>query len=76
MSPSSPVSVGILPSSRTLEVGVSHLDSSLLTLEQFRVADDPFTDSVSAVGKKNLDGTTIQLCNSTTDYNGNCLLTF
>ena len=56
MSPSSPVSVGIL----TLEVGVSHLDSPLggtvVTLEQFPVADDPFTDIVSAAGKKKFDG--------------------
>ena len=53
MSPSSPVSVGMLPSNRTLEFGVSHLDSPLpipiVTLEQFPVADDPFTDTVSAV---------------------------
>ena len=60
MSPSSPVSV---PSNRTLEVGVAHLDSppraaEILTLEQFPVADDPFTDIVSAVGKKYLDGNT------------------
>ena len=60
VSPSSPVSVGILPSNRTLEVGASHLDSwpRLVTLEQFPVADDPFTDIVSAVGKIYLDGNT------------------
>ena len=56
MSPSSPVSVGILPSNRTLKVGTSHLDSPLLlkaaTLEQFPVADDPFTDTVSGKDKK------------------------
>ena len=57
MSPSSPVSVGILPSNRTLEVGVAHLDSILnsgpaVASEQFPVADDPFTDLVSVVGKK------------------------
>ena len=57
MSPSSPVSVGILPSNRTLEVGVLHLANSpklarVVTLAQFPVADDPFTDIVSAVGKK------------------------
>ena len=58
MSPSSPVSVGILPSNRTLEVGASQLDRDPsaplpgVTLEQFPVADDPFTDTASAVGKK------------------------
>ena len=55
MSSSSPVSVGILPSNRTLEIGASHLDWVLLvvprsTLEQCPVGDDPFTDIVSAVG--------------------------
>ena len=56
----SPVSVGILSSNRTLEVGALHLDSPLLlkvvTLEQFPSADDPFADIVSAVGKKKFDG--------------------
>ena len=54
MSPSSPVSVGMLPSNSTLEVGASHLevDPEVATLEQFPVADDPFTDIVSSVGKK------------------------
>ena len=57
---SSRVSVGILPSNRTLEVGASHLDSvePVVTLEQFPVADDPFTDTVPTVGKKKLDGNT------------------
>ena len=57
MSPSSPVSVGVLPSNRTLLVGTSHLDRSLnltpifnVTFEQFPIGDDPFTDTVSAVG--------------------------
>ena len=63
MSPYSPVSVGILSSNRTLEVGVSHLERCVLvvpgsTSEQFPVADDPFTDIVSTVGKKKYDGTT------------------
>ena len=62
MSPSSPVSVGIMPSNRTLEVGTSHLVNPLLArvaiLEQFPVADDPFTDIVSAVGKKKLGANT------------------
>ena len=51
----SPVSVGILPSNRTLEVGVSHLTGAVLwmvvTLEQFPVADDPFTDFVPSLGE-------------------------
>ena len=62
MSPSSPVSVGILPSNRTLEVGALHLVNPTLvvevTLRQFPVADDPFTDIVSLVGNKKLDGST------------------
>ena len=46
MSPSSPVSVGILPLNRTLEAGASHLirRGPIAKLEQFPVADDPFTD--------------------------------
>jgi hypothetical protein len=56
MSPSSPVSVGILPSNRTLVFGVLHLDRlpsprSVVTSEHCPTADDPFTDVVSAVGK-------------------------
>ena len=53
MFPSSPVSVGILPSNRTLKVGAAHLDCRLkvtMDPEQFPVADDPFTEGVS-VGK-------------------------
>ena len=65
MSPSSPVSVGILPSNRTLEVGALHLVNpslgAVVALGQFPVADDPFTDIVSVTGKKVLDGNTIQL---------------
>ena len=53
MSPSSPVSVGILPSNRTLLVGTSHVDRIPLVVnvidEQFPSCDDPFTDTVSAV---------------------------
>ena len=62
MSPSSPVSVGILPSNRTLVVGVSHLDRDpsapmlVVTLKQCPTGDDPFTDTVSAVGNVKLDG--------------------
>jgi hypothetical protein len=56
MFPSSPVSVGILPSNRTLVVGVLHLDRvpspmPVVTSEHCPTADDPFTDTVSAVGK-------------------------
>ena len=50
MSPSSPVSVGMMPSYRTLEVGSVQVDVTplLLTHEQCPVADDPLTDTVSA----------------------------
>ena len=50
MSPSSPVSVGMTPSNRTLEVGSVQVDMTpvLVTLEQCPVADDPLTDTVSA----------------------------
>ena len=55
MSPSSSVSVGILPSNRTLLFGVVHLDrleiEGAVKVEQFPTCDDPFTDTVSAVGK-------------------------
>ena len=48
MSPSSPVSVGMIPSKRTLEVGSVQVDMTpvLVTLEQCPVADDPLTDTV------------------------------
>ena len=48
MSPFSPVSVGMTPSNRTLEVVSVQVDVTpvLLTLEQCPVADDPFTDTV------------------------------
>ena len=53
-SPSSPVSVGILPLNRTLLVGTLHIDRIPLVVnvieEQFPSCDDPFTDTVSAVG--------------------------
>ena len=56
MFPSSPVSVGILASNRTLEVGALHLAIPailrVVVLKQFPVADGPFTDTISAVGKK------------------------
>ena len=50
MSPSSPVSVGMTPSNRTLEVGSAQVDliPVLLILEQCPVSDDPLTDTVSA----------------------------
>ena len=61
MFPFSPVSVGMLPSNRTLEVGASQLDSlNWSVITQFPVAEDPFNDTVSAVGKKYLDGNTVR----------------
>ena len=50
MLPSSPVSVGMTPSNRTLEVGSVQfvITPVLVTLEQCPVADDPLTDTVSA----------------------------
>ena len=63
MFPSSPVSVGMFPSNRTLEVGAVQVDvpSPLtVTFEQCAVAEDPFTDSVSAVGNENCAGISIQ----------------
>ena len=46
MSSSSPVSVGTCPSNRTLEVGCRQvvIVPAILTLEQFPVGDDPFSD--------------------------------
>ena len=59
MLPSSAVSVGMLPSNRTLVVGVVQVVmSSLVTLEQSPTADDPFTDTTSSVAKEKLDGKT------------------
>ena len=59
MSPSSAVSVGMLPSNRTLVVGVVQvvLPSLVLTLEQFPTADDPFTDTTA---KEKLEGWTAE----------------
>ena len=61
MSPSSPVSVGMTPSNRTLEVGSAQVDLApvLLTFEQCPVADDPLTDTVTSLKMKLLDGTTV-----------------
>jgi len=57
MSPSSPVSVGTLPSNSTLDLGLLQLDrelpvpvSVIVTSEQCPVAEDPFTDTSSEVG--------------------------
>ena len=62
MSPSSPVSVGILPSNRTLEVGVAHLEAVVSApkpmSEHIPVTDDPFTDTTLPVRKENADGIT------------------
>ena len=57
MLPSSTVSVGMLPSNRTLVVGVVQvvLPSLMLTFEQSFTADDPFIDTSSAT-KEKLDG--------------------
>ena len=48
MLPSSPVSMGILPSNKTLAAGVSHCDNSRPRIgemfEQLLVSEDPFTD--------------------------------
>ena len=52
MSPSSPVSVGMCPSSRTPEAGswqINALSSLLVISEQFPVAEDPFTDCGSGI---------------------------
>ena len=58
MLPSSAVSVGMLPSNRTLVVGVVQvvLPSLVLTLEQCPTADDPFTDTILSETKEKLDG--------------------
>ena len=62
MSPSSPVRAGMLPSNRTLVVGCAQVvippPIVMLALEQCPVADDPFTDIVSAVEREKLDGIT------------------
>ena len=57
MSPSSPVSVGILPSSRTLEADSLQtvLPAIGTELEQCPAADDPFTDADSPSGKEMRD---------------------
>ena len=68
MSPTSGVSVGMLPSNRTLLVGVLQvvLPSLVLTLEQFPTADDPFTGTTSSVvAKEKLDGYTAEVYNIT-----------
>ena len=60
MSPSSPVSVGMLPSNRTLALGseqVDMLDMFWITmLEQFPVAEEPLTDTTSSVINETVDG--------------------
>ena len=58
MSPSSVVSVGMLPSNKILVVGVVQvvLPPLVLTLEQRPTADDPFTDTTSSVTKEKLGG--------------------
>ena len=53
-----PSSVGVLPSNRTLVVGVVQvvLSSLVLASAQSPTADDPFTDTTSSVTKEKLDG--------------------
>jgi hypothetical protein len=60
MFPSSPVSVGIMPSNRTLEFGVSQIlptPSSTKTEEQRPTSEEPFTERAKS-GIKNREGTT------------------
>ena len=59
MSPSSPESVGMMPSNSTLVAGLSH--SLPVTFEHLPVSDDPFTDSTSPM-KEKLDGITVNKC--------------
>ena len=62
MSPSNPVSVGIIPSFRALEAGVKQENvppAKLVKSEQSAVRDDPFIDSTGPVWKNmNSDGST------------------
>ena len=61
MSPSSPVSVGIFPSNRTLLFGVKQfcLELEQIKLEHLPVLDDPFTATKSvSLGKKYCTGNT------------------
>ena len=54
ISPSIPVSVGISPSIRTLDVGVAQEDVPLrfmVTSEQFPTGEDPFAERDPSVGK-------------------------
>ena len=57
MSPSSPVSVGMCPSNRTLEAG--SLQVLFAYFEQFPVAEEPFTD-VGGGDKVYLPGITVK----------------
>ena len=67
MLPSSPVSVGICPSYRTLEVGSVQVmvPLMLVTLEQCPVAEEPFTDTPAVAEKLKLDGKTVEMNNLT-----------
>jgi hypothetical protein len=60
LAPSSPVSVGMLPSNRTLVVGSAQIvmPPLVVTLAQCPVAEDPFTDTTSVARKEKLDGMT------------------
>jgi hypothetical protein len=58
--PFSPMSVGMLPSNRTLVVGSAQIvmPPLVVTLAQCPVAEDPFTDTTSVARKEKLDGMT------------------
>ena len=59
MSPSSPVSMGIFPSNRTLLVGVKQVCLVVIKFEHLPVLDDPFTATKSVtLGKKYCSGNT------------------
>jgi hypothetical protein len=56
MLPSSPVRVGIMPSNKTLEVGLSHKrlePSGATTEEQSPTSEEPFTDRAKSEMKSN-----------------------
>jgi hypothetical protein len=60
LAPFGPMSVGMLPSNRTLVVGSAQIvmPPLVVTLAQCPVAEDPFTDTTLVARKEKLDGTT------------------
>ena len=58
MSPSSPVSLGMFPSNRTLEAGSVQFKAALL--EHGLLAEEPFVDATSSAVNVKLVGTTIR----------------